>query len=206
MYSSFRFSEIQDKLTPYLRQCGFGKNDVTYIPCSGLYGDFIKERPTTTAASWYTGPCFLEFIDGMAKISRDYGGPVRLIVVDKYSDMGTVVIGKMESGLVNKGMNLLMMPNRVPVQVIQCWCDEDEVDQVVAGDSAKLKLKGIEEPDILSGFVVCSPDKPCKVGRIFDAETIILELKTVMAPGFSCVLHLHSAVEEVSVQVSFLIK
>lgn len=44
---------------------------------------------------------------------RDYNGPVRAIIVDKYSDMGTIVIGKMESGVVIKNQNLVLMPNKV---------------------------------------------------------------------------------------------
>lgn len=83
-----RFQEIQDKLTPYLRKsCGFiPKTDITYIPCSGLSGAFLKERPSAEQCSWYTGPCFLEYIDTMLpKFNRDFSGPVRTIVADKYS-------------------------------------------------------------------------------------------------------------------------
>ena len=198
----FSYKEIQDKLSPFLRSCGFGKNNITYIPCSGLKGDFIKERPDGVGL-WYTGPCFLDFIDNMAKISRDYGGPVRMIISEKYMDMGTIVIGKIESGVIVKGQNLLLMPNKVPVQVLQCWNDEDEIDEVVAGDSVKLKLKGVEEADILSGFILCSPEAPCRVGKVFDAEVFILEHKSIIAPGYTCVLHLHTAVEEVAVKVVF---
>jgi peptide chain release factor subunit 3 len=112
-YDEARYIEIQEKLTPFLRKCGFNpKTDLTYIPCSGLTGAFIKDRPEGDAL-WYTGPCFLEFIDGLAKITRDFGGPIRMIVSDKYSDMGTVVMGKMESGVIDKGQNVLLMPNRV---------------------------------------------------------------------------------------------
>jgi peptide chain release factor subunit 3 len=198
-YDEARYIEIQEKLTPFLRKCGFNpKTDLTYIPCSGLTGAFIKDRPEGDAL-WYTGPCFLEFIDGLAKITRDFGGPIRMIVSDKYSDMGTVVMGKMESGVIDKGQNVLLMPNRTTVQVIQCFSDEDEVDQVAAGDNVKLKLKGVEENEIMSGFVICSTEHPCRVGKVFDAEVMILELKSIMTSGYTCVLHLHSAVEEVIV-------
>jgi peptide chain release factor subunit 3 len=109
-------------------------------------------------------------------------------------DMGTVVIGKIESGQVTRGQYLLLMPNRVriqvsarilsvfrvyvcdcvrlqtTVQVIQLWSDENETDRAVSGENVKIKLKGVEDADILSGFVLCSSDAPCRVGRIFDAE------------------------------------
>lgn len=86
--------------------------------------------------------------------------------------------------------------------MVQCWCDEDEVEQVCAGDNIKLKLKGVEEADVQPGFVVCSPEAPCKVGRIFDAEVMILDYKSIIAPGYRCVLHIHAATEDVMVQVS----
>jgi peptide chain release factor subunit 3 len=78
-----------------------------------------------------------------------------------------------------------------------------EVDQVCAGDNIKLKLKGIDEADILPGFVVCSKEAICHVGKIFDAELLILDHNSIIAPGYSCVLHLHAAIEEVTVKVNF---
>ncbi|VDN22513.1 unnamed protein product [Gongylonema pulchrum] len=197
-----RYKEIQSKLTPYLRKCGFSpKTDITYIPVSGLTGAFLKERPGAEFGSWYTGPCFIEYIDTMLpSISRDYEGPVRVIIADKYSDMGTIIIGKVQSGIVVKGQTLTVMPNRSSVQVIQLWSDDVETDKIVSGDNVKLKLKGIEDADILPGFVLCSPDALCHVGRVFDAEVVILDHKSIIASGYSCVLHIQSATEEVVVR------
>ncbi|PAV77788.1 hypothetical protein WR25_10985 [Diploscapter pachys] len=198
-----RWQEIQSKLTPFLKKCGFNpKNDITYIPCSGLTGAFLKEKPDATQGGWYTGPCFIEFLDNhLPEIERKIDGPVRCIVVDKYSDMGTLVIGKMESGCVAKGDNLIAMPNKQPVQVLQIWSDEEEKERVISGDNIKFKLKGIEEAEVQSGFVLCSADSLCKSGRIFDAEVLILEHKSIIASGYSCVLHIHAAVEEVNVKM-----
>jgi peptide chain release factor subunit 3 len=85
---------------------------------------------------------------------------------------------------------------------MQCWSDENEVDQVCAGDNIKLKLKGIDEASISPGFVVCSQDSVCRVGKLFDAEVLILEHNSIIAPGYSCVLHIHAAIEDVTVRVS----
>ncbi|GMT11509.1 hypothetical protein PFISCL1PPCAC_2806, partial [Pristionchus fissidentatus] len=198
-----RYKEVQDRLTPYLKKCGFNpKTDITYIPCSGMTGEFIKDRPDNAEhGSWYTGPCFIEYIDNMLpSISRDYNGAVRCIIHDKYSEMGTVVIGKMESGCVVKGQSLVIMPNRSVVQVMQIWSDEVECDRVVCGDNIRFKLKGVEEAEVQNGFIICSPDALCSVSRVFDAEVIILEHKSIIAPGYSCVMHIQSAVEEVIVK------
>lgn len=114
--------------------------------------------------------------------------------------MGTVIIGKLESGVIQKGQYATVMPNRTQVQVLQCWTNDAETEQVYSGDNIKLKLKGVEESDIMPGFVLCSQELPCKVGRIFDAEVVILEYKSIIAAGYSCVLHIHAAAEEVSVK------
>uniref|UniRef100_A0A8R1DVQ6 Tr-type G domain-containing protein n=1 Tax=Caenorhabditis japonica TaxID=281687 RepID=A0A8R1DVQ6_CAEJA len=197
-----RFREIEGKLTPYLRKLGFNpKTDITYIPCSGLTGSFLKDRPSATEGNWYSGPCFIEFIDCLLpSFKRDFDGPVRCIVVEKYSEMGTVIIGKMESGCVQKGDTLVVMPNKQVVQVLQIWADDVETDRVVAGDNIKFKLKGIEEAELQGGFIICSPDSLAKTGKVFDAEVLVLEHKSIIASGYSCVLHIQSAVEEVSVR------
>ena len=84
--------------------------------------------------------------------------------------MGTIVVGKLESGMITKGQTMLMMPNRIQVQVLSCMVNDNETEQVFAGDSFQLKLKGVEDTDIMSGFVLCTPEKPCPVGKVFDAE------------------------------------
>ncbi|PIO65160.1 putative translation elongation factor Tu [Teladorsagia circumcincta] len=148
------------------------------------------------------GPCFIDYVDNhLVSMARDFNGPVRCIVVDKFSDMGTLIIGKMESGVVVKGQNLVLMPNKQAVQVIQIWSDDIETDRVVSGDNVKFKLKGVEENELQSGFIICSADALCKVGRVFDAEVVILEHKSIIASGYTCVLHIQSAVEEVTVKM-----
>lgn len=84
--------------------------------------------------------------------------------------MGTYVLGKLESGVIVSGQSYTIMPNRSLVQIIQCFVNDAETDQVYAGDNIKLKIKGIDESDISSGFVICSPEFLCPVGQVFIAE------------------------------------
>merc|ERR1712020_405725 len=66
-------------------------------------------------------------------------------IVDKYSDMGTVVIGKVESGECEKGQTLAIYPNRTEVKVDQMWSDDIEVTKVGCGENVKVKLKGVDK-------------------------------------------------------------
>ena len=200
-WSETRFNECRDKLLPYLKKCGFNpKTEVVFMPCSGLNGAGLKDPVSASECPWYSGPAFLPYIDELKPIERYLDGPFIMPVVDKYKDMGTVCFGKVESGMCDRSDQLLLMPNRKIVEVLQLWNDEDEVQQVKSGENVKVKLKGVEEEEVSAGFVLCDIDKPCKVAKIFDAQVVILEHKSIICSGYSAVLHIHAAIEEVSVK------
>lgn len=83
------------------------------MPCSGLTGQGIREPIDQGVCPWYSGQAFIPFIDELPSLNRKTDGPFIMPIVDKYKDMGTVVMGKVESGCAKKGQNLLVMPNRV---------------------------------------------------------------------------------------------
>jgi peptide chain release factor subunit 3 len=121
-------------------------------------------------------------------------------IVDKYSEMGTVVIGKVESGQCEKGQNLSIYPNRTEVKVDQLWSDDIEVTKVTCGENVKVKLKGVDEDKITSGFVLCDPHNPIKSCRVFDAKVVILDYPSIICPGKQFVLHLQAIIEEVTLK------
>ncbi|GAB0089865.1 Eukaryotic peptide chain release factor GTP-binding subunit [Sergentomyia squamirostris] len=196
-----RYNECRDKILPYLKKLGFNPaKDLTFMPCSGLTGQGIREPITPGTCPWYSGQAFIPFIDELPSLNRKTDGPFIMPIVDKYKDMGTVVMGKVESGCAKKGQNLLVMPNRTQVSVDQLWSDDDEVTAVGPGENVKIKLKGIEEEDVSPGFVLCDASNPIKIGKIFDAQVVILEHKSIICAGYSAVMHIHCAAEEITVK------
>lgn len=148
----------------------------------------------------HRGPPFLSYIDTLPSPPRALDAPFRMPIVDKYKDMGTVVMGKVEAGQVRRGNTLLLMPNRKNVEVLQLWVDEEEVSHVVCGESVKIKLRGVEEDEVTAGFVLCCPQQPCSVARKFQAHVAILETRSIICNGYSCVMHIHTAMEDVTVR------
>lgn len=159
-----RYNECKDKILPYLKKLGFNPaKDLTFMPCSGLSGYGLKDQVPETLCPWYRGPAFIPFIDELPSLNRKSDGPFIMPIVDKYKDMGTVVMGKVESGSARKGQNLLVMPNRVrlanngymkqsnlnefliilqtQVAVDQLFSDDYEVTSVGPGENVKIKLK-----------------------------------------------------------------
>jgi peptide chain release factor subunit 3 len=196
-----RYDYCKDQLSPYLKSVGFNpaKGGCHFMPCSGLTGQGIM-APVGVDAPWYTGLPFIPYIDGLDTLKRHVDGPFMMPIVDKYSEMGTVLIGKVESGGMKTGDKLVVMPNRTEVKVDQIWSDDIEVTEVTSGENIKCKVKGIEESDVTPGFVLCCPANPIKTGRVFDAQVVMLDLKSIICAGYSCMLHLQAMAEEVTIQ------
>ncbi|CAH6780242.1 eukaryotic peptide chain release factor GTP-binding subunit ERF3B [Phodopus roborovskii] len=197
-WSSERYEECKEKLVPFLKKVGFSpKKDIHFMPCSGLTGANIKEQ--SDFCPWYTGLPFIPYLDSLPNFNRSIDGPIRLPIVDKYKDMGTVVLGKLESGSIFKGQQLVMMPNKHNVEVLGIVSDDAETDFVAPGENLKIRLKGIEEEEILPGFILCEPSNLCHSGRTFDVQIVIIEHKSIICPGYNAVLHIHTCIEEVEI-------
>lgn len=80
--------------------------------------------------------------------------------------------------------------------------DDDEVSRVIPGENVKIKVKGVEEEDVSPGFVLCDALNPVHTCRVFDAQLVIIEHKSIICAGYSAVMHIHCAAEEVTVKVS----
>jgi len=175
------------------------KTDVFFMPIAAQQTIGIKDRIPKGLAPYYDGPSLLEYLDNMTTLERKVNAPFMMPINGKYRDMGTLVEGKIESGVVKKGMSLVMMPNREKVEVAAAYGEtEEEVNAAQSGDQVRLRLRGIEEEDILPGFVLCSPKRLVHCVTAFEAQIRVLELKSILSAGFNCVMHVHSAIEEVT--------
>ncbi|KAI9291646.1 hypothetical protein K502DRAFT_357513 [Neoconidiobolus thromboides FSU 785] len=194
-----RYQEIVDKLTPFLKSSGYNpKTDVEFIPVSGYTGANLKDRLAPGVCSFYSGPSLVEYLDNIKTTERKVNAPFMMPIMEKFKDMGTVVTGKIESGHIKKGQNLLLMPNNRKVEVSGIWLEEDEVEVSICGDNVRIRLNGIDEKDIMPGFVLCSAKNPVKASTTFRAQLVIVETKNIICAGYGAILHLHSITEEVS--------
>jgi len=200
-WSKQRYSECKDKLVPYLKKIGFNPNrDIMFMPCSGLTGFNLRERVDDTICPWYTGPAFIPYINDLPTLNRNLNGHFMMPIAEKFNDRGTIVMGKIESGSCRKNDSMILMPNKASVSVDVLWRNEEEVTNVQCGENVKIKLRGVEEGDIMPGFLLCDPIAPCKTGRVFDGEVVILEHRSIICAGYSAVCHIHSVAEEVTVK------
>ncbi|KFA70868.1 hypothetical protein S40288_09906 [Stachybotrys chartarum IBT 40288] len=199
-WSHERYQECSTKLAQFLKGTGYNlKTDVFFIPVAAQQSMNIKERLPEGVAPWWSGPSLLEYLDSMKALERKVNAPFMMSVNAKYRDMGTMIDGKIEAGVVKKGMSLIMMPRKEKAEVTAVYGEqEEEIGIAQCGDQVRLRLRGIEEEDILPGFVLCSPKRPVHCVAEFEAQIRILELKSILTSGFNCVMHVHSAIEEVT--------
>jgi peptide chain release factor subunit 3 len=218
-----RYEEIKEKLTPFAKSAGFNpKTDITYIPISAYTGLNLKVRVAKNICPWWeyvpyplimswwsepyrSGPSFLEHMDHMPMVDRKINSPLMMPISEKYKDMGTVIVGKVESGHLRKGDRCFLMPNKTDVEVAAIYNEvEEEVNQALCGDNVRVRLRGVEDEDISPGFVLTSLLKPIHAVRQFEAQLAILEHKSIICAGYSAVMHIHTLGEEVTLSVRHL--
>ncbi|OAK96689.1 hypothetical protein IQ06DRAFT_338786 [Phaeosphaeriaceae sp. SRC1lsM3a] len=200
-WSEERYKECTTKLVQFLKGVGYNpKTDIAMMPVSAQTFTGIKERVPKDLAPWYGGPSLLEYLDGMQALERKLNAPFMMPIAAKYKDMGTMVEGKIESGIIKKENKYLMMPHRQMISISALYGEqEDEIPAATCGDQVRIRLRGVEEEDILPGYVLCSPKRPVHCVSQFEAQVVLLDLKSIMTAGFNCVLHVHSAQEEVTI-------
>ncbi|KAI0736210.1 eukaryotic polypeptide chain release factor 3 [Fomitopsis betulina] len=199
-WSKERYDEIKDKLSPFLKAAGFSvKTDVTFIPVSAYTGLNLKDRLPKNIAPWYNGPSLLEHLDTMQMVDRKVNAPLMMPISEKYKDMGTIIVGKIESGHMRKGDSLLLMPNKDIIEVAGIYNEmEEEVPSAMCGDNVRIRVRGVEDDDISPGFVLSNTNKPIHAVRQFEAQLAILDHKSIICAGYSAVMHIHTLAEEVS--------
>jgi peptide chain release factor subunit 3 len=110
-----------------------------------------------------------------------------------------MIEGKIEAGIIKKENKYLMMPNRDLISISALYGEqEDEIAAATCGDQVRMRIRGVEEEDILPGFVLCSEKRPVHCVSVFEAQVVLLDIKSILSAGFNCVMHVHAAQEEVT--------
>ncbi|KAL4869070.1 P-loop containing nucleoside triphosphate hydrolase protein [Aspergillus spectabilis] len=199
-WSKARFEECTVKVSKFLEALGYKKDDLTFMPISAQRTIGIKDRVPKDVCPWYDGPSLIEYFTNMKMPERNLNAPFMMPISAKYRDMGTMVEGRIEAGVIQKNSSCIIMPNRTKVEIAALYGEtEDEIPNGTCGEQVRMRLRGVEEEDLLPGFVMCSPKRPVHCVAAFEAKIRILDLKSILTAGYNCVMHVHSAVEEVTV-------
>lgn len=212
-----RFDECVTKIRPFLKSCGFTiKREVKFIPISGLSGANVKDEVDPKECSWWkncytsgenntTSPTLISLLDSLVLKGRDPAAPMRIPVLDRYNDRGTIAMGKVESGTVRPGMKVTVMPTGNEYKVEEVWVNEDPVSGARPGENVLIKLNAAKMADILKGYVLCTKP-PCRAVDKIICQIAIADMpdnQKIMTAGFNCMFHAHTCEEECTVSKIF---
>ncbi|HEY7569943.1 MAG TPA: translation elongation factor EF-1 subunit alpha [Nitrososphaeraceae archaeon] len=192
-YSEARFKEVKEVAEKMLKLVGYNTSKVQFIPVSGWKGDNLIKKSENMP--WYKGPTLLEALDMFEAPAKPIGKPLRIPVQDVYSitGVGTVPVGRVETGLVKTNDKVVVMPSGVNGEVKSIETHHTQMDSAEAGDNIGFNLRGVDKKSIKRGDMIGSASSPPTVVKEFEAQIIVIHHPTAMAPGYTPVLHAHTA-------------
>nr|BDH78618.1 elongation factor 1 alpha [Triakis scyllium] len=205
-YSSKRYDEITKEVTTYIKKIGYNPATVAFVPISGWNGDNMLE--TSANMSWFkgweinrkegkaTGHTLLEALDSILPPERPVSKPLRLPLQDVYKigGIGTVPVGRVETGIMKPGMVVQFAPANIITEVKSVEMHHEALQEALPGDNVGFNVKNVSVKDIRRGNVTgdSKVDPPMEASS-FVAQVIILNHPGQIAPGYSPVLDCHTA-------------
>jgi len=206
-YSKDRFEEIVKEVSNYVKKIGYNPKTVAFVPISGWHGDNMIEASTNMP--WYkgwnketkeggkaSGKTLFEALDSINPPQRPSDKALRLPLQDVYKigGIGTVPVGRVETGTIKAGMVVTFAPANVTTEVKSVEMHHETLECGLPGDNVGFNVKNVAVKDIRRGNV-CSDSKndPAKESRSFDAQVIVLNHPGEIQKGYTPVLDCHTA-------------
>merc|ERR1719473_1493456 len=193
-YDQARYTEIKTEVSGYLKKVGYKPMKIPFIPISGWEGDNMIEKSTNMP--WYKGPYLLEALDQIKPPKRPVDKPLRLPLQDVYKigGIGTVPVGRVETGVIKPGMVVTFAPSMITTEVKSVEMHHEQMTQATPGDNVGFNVKNVSVKDIRRGNVAGnSKNDPAKEANNFTAQVIIMEHPGQISNGYTPVLDCHTA-------------
>ncbi len=192
-YDEGRYKEAVEEVSQLLKQVQFNVDDAKFIPTSAFEGDNISERSENM--SWYDGTVLLDALDNLEAPEPPTDAPLRLPIQDVYtiSGIGTVPVGRLETGEMRSGDDVVFQPSDVGGEVKTIEMHHEEVDYAGPGDNVGFNVRGIGKDDIRRGDVCGPADNPPTVAETFQAQIVVMQHPSVITAGYTPVFHAHTA-------------
>jgi len=193
-WAEARYTEIKDELSKFLTKCGYKTKDMDFVPISGWNGDNMIERSANM--KWYKGRIMLEALDNIKPPKRPSEKPLRLPLQDVYKigGIGTVPVGRVETGVLKPGMTVTFAPSGLSSEVKSIEMHHEALEEATPGDNVGFNVKGLSIKDIKRGMVAgdVKNDPPMKCAA-FNAQVIVLDHPNKIMAGYTPVLDCHTS-------------
>eukprot|EP00914_Ancora_sagittata_P003096 GHVO01006434.1.p1 GENE.GHVO01006434.1~~GHVO01006434.1.p1 ORF type:complete len:463 (-),score=99.14 GHVO01006434.1:158-1498(-) len=192
-YSQSRYDEIHKEVSQYLKRIGYDITKILFIPISGFVGDNMVER--SDKLSWYKGKILVEALDTVEPPKRPTDKPLRLPLQDVYKigGVGTVPVGRVETGVIKPGMVVSFAPTGTSTEVKSVEMHHESLPEANPGDNVGFNVKGLSVKELKRGYVASdSKNDPAKGCANFEAQVIVLNHPGEIKNGYSPVLDCHT--------------
>jgi elongation factor 1-alpha len=192
-YTEARFNEVKEIVEKMLKMVGYNTSKVSFIPVSAWKGDNLVKKSQNMP--WYKGPTLSEALDSFTPPEKPISKPLRIPIQDVYSitGVGTVPVGRVETGTIKSNQKVIVMPASVSGEVKSIETHHTQMDSAEAGDNIGFNLRGVDKKLIHRGDIIGNIESPPSVAKEFEAQIIVIHHPTAMAPGYTPVLHAHTA-------------
>ncbi|MGQ4893956.1 MAG: translation elongation factor EF-1 subunit alpha [Candidatus Njordarchaeia archaeon] len=195
-YSKDKYEEIMNELKRFLAGIGYKVDKIPFIPVSGLKGDNLKEKSQNMP--WYNGPTLFQALDSLEPPKPMTDKPFRLPVqkVFKIKGVGTVITGRVETGILKPGEEIIIMPLNKKTIAQSIEMHHERLDQAIPGDNIGINVKGIAAEELKRGDMVGHSNNPPTVvgpgyGQIL-GRVVVLWHPTSISAGYTPVMHAHT--------------
>ena len=226
-YSEKRFDEIKTEVSNYIKKIGYASQGVAFVPISGWHGDNMIEP--TEKMPWYkgwsverkegnaSGKTLLEALDAVIPPSRPTDKPLRLPLQDVYKigGIGTVPVGRVETGVLKPNMVVSFAPSSLQTEVKSIEMHHEALEgtwllftfvrvteirsmcmlvEAVPGDNVGFNVKNVSVKELRRGFVASDiKNDPAQETATFTAQVIVLNHPGQIGAGYAPVLDCHTA-------------
>jgi len=193
-YAESRYNDIKEEVAGYLKKVGYKPLKIPFVPISGWVGDNMIDRSPNMA--WYKGPFLLEALDLVEPPQRPTNLALRLPLQDVYKigGIGTVPVGRVETGILKPAMVVRFAPTGLETEVKSVEMHHESLAEAVPGDNVGFNCKNVSVKDIKRGYV-CSDSKndPALGAETFTAQVIIMSHPGQIQNGYTPVLDCHTS-------------
>jgi elongation factor 1-alpha len=192
-FSEARYNEVKGIVEKMLKMVGYNTSKVNFIPISAWKGDNLVKKSDNMP--WYKGTTLAEALDQFTAPEKPIGKPLRIPIQDVYSitGVGTVPVGRVETGVIKANQKVIVMPAGVSGEVKSIETHHTQMDSAEAGDNIGFNLRGVDKKAIKRGDMIGEAASAPSVAKEFEAQIIVIHHPTAMAPGYTPVLHAHTA-------------
>ncbi len=192
-YDEKRYNEVKNELIKLLKGIGYNTDKMQFVPVSALKGDNVVKKSGNMP--WYNGPSLVEALNMFEVPEPPVNLPLRLPIQDVYSitGIGTVPVGRVETGEMKVGQKVVIQPGNVTGEVKSIEMHHEQYQKAGPGDNIGFNIRGIAKNQIKRGDVLGPVENPPTVAKKFKAQIIVLNHPTVLTVGYTPVFHCHTS-------------